>query len=278
MMTALVATLVAATGPAWAQRTVTWSNSTVSSIEIMTIPSSNPVFSSLGIEATVLHNAEWAGATLAVDAGDTLRLVSTIGKITSVVFYSRDIQINVPLTDTLSLAATGWSVTDSTYVWSGTPSDTVILTMIESERLLIKEMDSLVFTLEMPSYTLSNIPIGWTVAADGNAVSVTNGEALIKEGAVVILTPSVSAMDSVKNVTLTDPGAINQLMINISGVNFFYLEGETWEQAITNHAAVNSGWALSGDAVHYDSYVLLRDGSYNVLKSDSINPSLDYSL
>ena len=54
-------------------------------------------------------------------------------------------------------------------------------------------------------YTLGNIPEGWTVTADEQSVTVTNGTATITEGATVVLTPPNPAF--VKSVTLTDAPA-----------------------------------------------------------------------
>ncbi|MBR1517739.1 MAG: hypothetical protein IJ620_06325 [Bacteroidales bacterium] len=272
MMTAVVAAFVAATGPAWAQRTVTWPNSTVSSISIMF--TDNTVFTYLGIQAEALGYMEWDRTMLKLHEADTLRFVSAIGKIQKIVFFSRYIDINDPEEPVASLGASGWSQTDSTFEWTGTPSDTVILTMIELEYLRINDIDSLVFTVELPSYTLGNIPAGWQVTANGDAVSVTNGEALIKEGAVVTLTPTVSAMDSVKNVTIY---SLNTL--TISGVNFYYLAGETWTEAIANHSAENAGWSTDESVRFNGNKILYNDNIGSMIDAnDEIDPSLIYSL
>lgn len=53
-----------------------------------------------------------------------------------------------------------------------------------------------------PLRTLGNIPDGWTVTANGDTITVTNGTAIITEGDTVVLTPTNPAL--VKNVTLTD--------------------------------------------------------------------------
>lgn len=53
-------------------------------------------------------------------------------------------------------------------------------------------------------YTLINIPEGWTLTANGQPVTVTNGEAEIPEGADVKLTPASAIINKVKSVTLED--------------------------------------------------------------------------
>lgn len=52
------------------------------------------------------------------------------------------------------------------------------------------------------SYTLSNIPDGWTVTANGTAVPVSEGSATIEENASVILTPDNPSENT--RVTLED--------------------------------------------------------------------------
>ena len=55
--------------------------------------------------------------------------------------------------------------------------------------------------------TLGNIPDGWTVTANGDTITVTNGTAIISAGATVVLTPTNTA--KVKKVTLVNEGLLN---------------------------------------------------------------------
>lgn len=55
--------------------------------------------------------------------------------------------------------------------------------------------------------TLGNIPDGWTVTANGDTITVTNGTAIISAGATVVLTPPNPAF--VKSVTLVNEGLLN---------------------------------------------------------------------
>ena len=56
-----------------------------------------------------------------------------------------------------------------------------------------------------PSYTLDDIPTGWSVRADNNNVTVTDGVASIPVGATVVLTPPNPDKPRVKGVELLSP-------------------------------------------------------------------------
>lgn len=58
-------------------------------------------------------------------------------------------------------------------------------------------------------YTISDIPQGWTVTANGTTVTVTNGTAEIAENAEVVLNPTTN-VNLVRNVTLTGSYSIVQ--------------------------------------------------------------------
>ena len=55
-----------------------------------------------------------------------------------------------------------------------------------------------------PTYTLSNVPDGWTVTADGDTVTLQGDTARIYEGAAVVLIPPDSLRRRIASVTLTD--------------------------------------------------------------------------
>ena len=58
-------------------------------------------------------------------------------------------------------------------------------------------------------YILSDIPAGWTVTADGQPVEVNaNGEALIQEGAQVVVIPSDRDKPRVKSVSIVPSGPV----------------------------------------------------------------------
>lgn len=75
--------------------------------------------------------------------------------------------------------------------------------------------------------TLYNVPAGWTVTASGVPVPVTNGEAIIPEGAVVILTPPDIEKLIVDDIVLMD--------------SVLHLE------EVTTDTTVRNGWIVSGE-------------------------------
>lgn len=66
--------------------------------------------------------------------------------------------------------------------------------------------------------TLGNIPQGWTVTADGQNVTVTEGTATIPAGAEVLLFPPAAEINLVKSVTLTDAPATSCRLINLDTI------------------------------------------------------------
>jgi len=57
---------------------------------------------------------------------------------------------------------------------------------------------------EPTTYTISNVPDGWTVTADGDTVTLQGDTARIYEGAAVVLMPPDSLRRRIASVTLTD--------------------------------------------------------------------------
>lgn len=57
---------------------------------------------------------------------------------------------------------------------------------------------------EPTTYTLSNVPDGWTVTADGDTVTLQGDTARIYEGSAVVLIPPDSLRRRIASVTLTD--------------------------------------------------------------------------
>ena len=55
-----------------------------------------------------------------------------------------------------------------------------------------------------PTYTISNVPEGWAVTADGDTVTLQGDTARIAEGAAVVLIPPDSLRRRIASVTLTD--------------------------------------------------------------------------
>ena len=77
--------------------------------------------------------------------------------------------------------------------------------------------------------------------------------------------------------------AVTLSSLDISGYMFYYVEGETWGQAIANHPTENSSWGLDSDNdVYYvatEDYVVYFDGAYrSVNTSNTIDSSKTYEL
>ena len=138
--------------------------------------------------------------------------------------------------------------------------------------LLIKDNDTL-WHLTTPAgnvtlsvtyygqYRLDSIPQGWTVMVnDANwndsLKTYTDGGntqmryiAAINETDSVELIPPDSLKDVIKSVTLVEPAPqVQTLSVGSEYGNFpiTYTPGETWRQAIQNHATENSGWEVWG--------------------------------
>jgi hypothetical protein len=68
--------------------------------------------------------------------------------------------------------------------------------------------------------------------------------------------------------------------LNIGGetnATFYYVEGETWAEAISNHPNENNGWYEDDGDVYYNGY-LLENENGPVMSMDEIDPGEDYSL
>ena len=99
-----------------------------------------------------------------------------------------------------------------------------------------------------PLRTLGNIPDGWTVTANGDTITVTNGTAIITEGDTVLLFPPQAEIDFVKSVTLTDApavpsGAIDGLFSVSSTKQVYFSQGNL--RAYNATANSTSGWVWS---------------------------------
>ena len=92
-----------------------------------------------------------------------------------------------------------------------------------------------------------------TVTVGGTAATVTEGKLeAVKMGSEVKMTAKQGY--KFRSVTAKKGGGLLSLQIGgLFTATIYYVEGETWKQAITNHPTENAGWALfdEGD-VHYD--------------------------
>ena len=115
---------------------------------------------------------------------------------------------------------------------------------------------------------------GATLGADGKLTPVY-------EGQTITLTAATGY--KFRSVTAKKGGGLLSLQIGgTSTATIYYVEGETWKQAITNHPTENAGWALDNEGdVHYDDG---NNGAYmftngNWTSGDTlINPNASYAF
>lgn len=129
------------------------------------------------------------------------------------------------------------------------------------------------------AHALKEIPAGWTVMVNGiEQQTPYQGDSLmITETDSVTLIPAGNPR-RVKSVTLEDEAPALQ-SLQVGGVfpgTFYYLPGETWEQAIENHPTENNGWSTWYIYVlHGDYYLEYTNDSY-VNHTDPIDPTAGY--
>lgn len=138
-----------------------------------------------------------------------------------------------------------------------------------------------------PLRTLGNIPDGWTVTANGDTITVTNGTAIITEGDTVLLFPPQAEIDFVKSVTLTDAPApscrlilLDTVQHNLVAQDCDTLTGELQHNvkiSIADGATVtldgvsinaNGSWTTgnyAGITCLGDATIILKDGTTNTV-------------
>ena len=141
-------------------------------------------------------------------------------------------------------------------------------------------------------YTLDSVPTaeGWQVKVNGTARTVTPYEGNTALGYVeninetdsVELIPPAALRGTIKAVRLTESVAAPQLQtLQVGGDypgTFYYLPGETWEQALQNHYTENntSGWATWDIYVFHGEYILQYTNGSDVNSNTPIDPSAQY--
>ena len=129
------------------------------------------------------------------------------------------------------------------------------------------------------AHALKEIPAGWQVMVNGiDKTAAIDGDSLmITETDSVTLVPAGNPR-RVKSVTLEDEAPALQ-SLQVGGVfpgTFYYLPGETWEQALQNHPTENNGWSTWYIYVlHGDYYLEYTNDSY-VNHTDPIDPTAGY--
>lgn len=118
-----------------------------------------------------------------------------------------------------------------------------------------------------------------TVTVGGTAATVTEGKL---EGVKMGSEVKVKAKDGYKfrKVEVKKKAKVALLSIQITGAvtaTIYYVEGETWEQAIQNHPTENSAWSIKSGIIYGQGYVL-STGEMPVFSNDTIDPNAGYSF
>lgn len=77
-----------------------------------------------------------------------------------------------------------------------------------------------------------------------------------------------------------DPSETYKFLLNqypCYPAEIYYIDGETWNDAITKHSTENAGWSIDGSAVKYNGQTLCKDGN-EVDATDTIPSWGDFSF
>lgn len=167
-------------------------------------------------------------------------------------------------------------------VYGTAPAQEIELTKAGANQWTLGQTPDYDLELQVEYYqphALKDIPAGWTVLVNGvDKTSAIAGDSLmITETDSVTLIPDGNPR-RVKSVTLEDEAPQLQ-SLQVGGVfpgTFYYLPGETWEQALQNHPTENNGWSTWYIYVlHGDNYLEYTNSSY-VNHTDPIDPTAGY--
>ena len=123
-----------------------------------------------------------------------------------------------------------------------------------------------------------------TIEAGKATVKVGETAAEVKEGKLTGV-----KMDSKVTITAKDgykfrkaegkKGIVKLLYIEASNHKLYYMEGETWRQAINNHTDLNQGWQYGGMEVWFGNIVNVLKGNGAAVDPGSvIDPTKTYTL
>ena len=115
-----------------------------------------------------------------------------------------------------------------------------------------------------------------TVKVGDAAATVTDGKIeKVKMGSKVTIT----AKDGYKFRKAEATKTVNMLYIEASNHKLYYMEGETWRQAINNHTDLNQGWQYGGMEVWFGNIVNVLKGNGAAVDPGSvIDPTKTYTL
>ena len=125
-----------------------------------------------------------------------------------------------------------------------------------------------------------------TVSLDGQAATLTDNALQAYPGQTVTLTAAQGYKFRSATASETQAAPATLLTLTIGNATIYYLQGETWAEAIANHPTENHGWEAEFDGSGSNSGVVLYGGyellDYDVLMyinpTDIINPTVNYHL
>lgn len=166
------------------------------------------------------------------------------------------------------------------YFYTGAPSQEIELTKTGDNQWTLASTPDYDLELQVEyyqKYALKEIPAGWTVMVNGvDKTSAIDGDSLmITETDSVTLIPDNPRR--VKSVTLEEVVAAPQLQTvhvgNMADATFYYLPGETWEDAYARPE--NTGFDIQGSWVTYNGMMVTYQGSA-FSPNTQVDPNAEY--
>ena len=122
-----------------------------------------------------------------------------------------------------------------------------------------------------------------TIEAGKATVKVGETAAEVKEGKLTGVKMdskvTITAKDGYKFRKVEATKTVNMLYIEASNHKLYYMEGETWRQAINNHTDLNQGWQYGGMEVWFGNIVNVLKGNGAAVDPGSvIDPTKTYTL
>jgi hypothetical protein len=122
-----------------------------------------------------------------------------------------------------------------------------------------------------------------TIEAGKATVKVGDAAAEVKEGKLTGVKMNskvtITAKDGYKFRKAEATKTVNMLYIEASNHKLYYMEGETWRQAINNHTDLNQGWQYGGMEVWFGNIVNVLKGNGAAVDPGSvIDPTKTYTL
>ena len=116
-----------------------------------------------------------------------------------------------------------------------------------------------------------------TVTVDGQSATLTDGKLT---GVKMDSKVTITAKEGYKfRKAEGKKGIVNMLYIEASNHKLYYMEGETWRQAINNHTDLNQGWQYGGMEVWFGNIVNVLKGNGAAVDPGSvIDPTKTYTL